>query len=174
MKKNKINISEERHSNDLESLGNVFIPIMKGVLSTEDFVEADIMLHWVDIIGKEFAIFCNPIKTRFNPKESVRTLYIEVPVGGFALEVRHKENYILEKINAYFGYKAVHKLNISQNMNMTPCYLQIKKEDKAEIRLDEAEEKYLAELTNGIKDEKLRKILTNLGKSVILSNKGVK
>lgn len=174
MKKNKIHISEERHSRDLESLGNIFIPIMKGVLSAEDFVEADIILHWLDIIGKEFAAFCNPIKTRYNPKESMRTLYVEVPVGGFALELRHKENYILEKINAYFGYKAVHKLNISQNMNMTPRYLQIKAEDKPEICLDVAEEKYLTELTDGIKDEKLRKILTNLGKSVILSNKGVK
>ncbi len=174
MKKNKIHISEERHSKDLESLGNIFIPIMKGVLSAEDFVEADIMLHWVDIIGQEFTAFCNPIKTRYNPKESMRTLYIEVPVGGFALELQHKENYILEKINAYFGYKAVHKLNISQNMNMRPRYFQIKTENKPEIHLDASEEKYLKELTDGIKDEKLREILTNLGKSVILSNKGVK
>lgn len=174
MKKNKIHISEERHSKDLESLGNIFIPIMRGVLSAEDFVEADIMLHWLDVIGEEIASFCNPLKTRFNVKENIRTLYVEVPVGGFALELRHKENYILEKINAYFGYKAVHKLNIAQNMNMSVRHISAKKEEKIEKPLEETEKKYLSELISGIDDEKLREILTKLGKSVILSNKGDK
>lgn len=172
MKKNKIHISDERHSRDLESLGNIFIPIMRGVLSAEDFIEADVMLRWLDIVGEEIASFCNPIKTRFNPKENIRTLYVEVPVGGFALELRHKENYILEKINAYFGYKAIHKFNIAQNMNMSVRHIRTKKEEKEEPPLDEGDKKYLSELISGINDEKLREILTKLGKSVILTNKG--
>lgn len=171
-KKNKIHISDEHHSRDLESLGNIFIPIMGSTLTAEDFVEADIMLHWLDIVGEEMASFCNPLKARFNPNENTRTLYMEVPAGGFALEVRHKEDYILEKINAYFGYKAIHKLNISQNMNMTVRCINIKKEAKPQRALNESERKYLLEVTEGINDEKLREILTKLGKSVILSNKG--
>lgn len=156
----------------MESLGNIFVPIMKGVLSAEDFVEADILLRWLDVVGEEIASFCNPLKTRFNPKENIRTLYVEVPVGGFALELRHRENYILEKINAYFGYKAIHKLNIAQNMNMSVRSIRTKKEEKIEKPLEETEKKYLSELISGINDEKLREILTKLGKSVILSNKG--
>ena len=73
MKKKKIHISEERHSRDLESLGNVFVPIMKGVMSAEDFIEADVMMHWVDIIGTEMAAFCNPLKAKFNVKDNMRT-----------------------------------------------------------------------------------------------------
>ena len=68
MKKKKIHISEERHSRDLESLGNIFIPIMKGVMSAEDFVEADVIMHWVDIVGGELAGFCNPLKVRYDVK----------------------------------------------------------------------------------------------------------
>lgn len=43
-------------------------------MSAEDFVEADIMLNWVDIAGEELASFCSPLKVRFNPKDSQRTL----------------------------------------------------------------------------------------------------
>lgn len=171
-KKKKIHISPERHSRDLESLGNVFIPIMKGVMSTEDFIEADVIMHWIDIVGEELAGFCNPLKTRFDIKDNTRTLYLEVPMGGFALELRHREDYILEKVNAYFGYKAVHKLNINQNANMRLRKFINKECKKEERELDALEKKYLSELTAEIKDEKLREILTKLGKSVILSNKG--
>lgn len=172
MKKKKIHISSERHNRDLESLGNVFIPIMKEVMSAEDFIEADVIMHWIDIVGEELAGFCNPLKTRFDIKDNTRTLYMEVPVGGFALELRHREDYILEKVNAYFGYKAVHKLNISQNVNMKLRGFVCKKCKKEEQKLNASEENYLSELTAEIKDEKLREILIKLGKSVILSNKG--
>ncbi|MCM1324567.1 MAG: DUF721 domain-containing protein [Acetobacter sp.] len=173
MKKTKIHFSDERHSRELESLGSVFIPIMKDVMSAEDFVEADILLRWLDIIGEEIAGFCNPLKTKFDIKKNERTLFVEVPVGGFALELRHQEDYILEKINAYFGYKAVHKLNINQNANMKlRSVIRLKK--KNEERLNKDEEQYLEELTSEIKDEKLREILIKLGKSVILANKGAK
>lgn len=174
MKKKKIHISEERHSRDLESLGNIFIPIMKGVMSAEDFVEADVIMHWVDIVGGELAGFCNPLKVRYDVKDNTRTLFVEVPVGGFALELRHREDYILEKVNAYFGYKAIHKLNISQNANMKVHSFILKGQKKEQRELDASEQNYLSELVSEIKDEKLREILVKLGKSVILSNKGAK
>ena len=173
MKKIKLHISDEPHCREFESLGSIFIPLVKGLMSAEDFVEADIMLNWVDIVGEDIASFCSPLKVRFNPKENQRTLFVEVPVGGFALEMQHREKYILEKINAYFGYKAVHKLNISQNIEMKP-HTFFRKKEKPEMKLNSDEEKYLNELTEGINDEKLKKILTKLGKSVILSNRGEK
>lgn len=172
MKKAKIHISDERHERDLESLGSIFMPIMKNVMSAEDFVEADILLHWQDIIGADIAGYTNPLKTKFNPKNNQRTLFMEVPAGGFALELHHKEDYILEKINSYFGYKAVHKLNISQNINMRIKKTLLQQRNEKEQKLEETEEKYLSELVSEIKDEKLREILIKLGTSVILSNKG--
>ena len=39
LKKNiKINISEEPRCKGLESIGSVFMPLMKGVLSTDDLI----------------------------------------------------------------------------------------------------------------------------------------
>lgn len=169
MKKYKINISDEPHCQDLESLGSIFIPLVKGVVEAEDLVGIEIILHWEDIVGKDIYNFSNPKQTKFNPKTNKRTLYIDVPVGGFALELQHKENYILNKVNAYFGYNAVHKININQDMNMLPK--RIISNAKKEPTLSQEQEKHLQEILKGIKDEKLREILTNIGKRVITDNK---
>ena len=45
----------------------------------------------------------------------------------------------------------------------------ISKDEKVELNDDE--KKYLLELTNDIKEDKLKEILTKLGESVILSNR---
>lgn len=171
MKKVKIHISEEPHCRELESIGSVFLPLMKDAIGAEDLVEISVILNWQSIVGKDIALYCNPLKTRFNPKDSNRTLYVEVPLGGFALEIQHKKDYLLDKLNAYFGYKAIHKINISQNANM-----KIKNINTAPVKVKERalldeEQKYLLSLSETIKDENLREILIKLGKNVILSTR---
>jgi len=171
MKKYKINISSEPHSNDLESIGSIFVPLIKNALSAEDLVGVEVLLNWRDIVGKEIFAFCSPLKTKFDPKNTIRTLYIEVPTGGFALEIQHKENYILSKINSYFGYNAVHKLNISQNANMKIRDFSAQENAHQDFNLTEEDEQYLQDITTEIKDENLKKILIKIGKNVIKSTK---
>lgn len=171
MKKYKINISCEHHNRDLESLGSIFIPLVEESVSSEDLISVEITLHWEDIVGKDIYNFSTPKYAKFSPKTNKRTLYIDVPVGGFALELQHKENYILNKINAYFGYNAVHKLNISQDMNMLPKRAMSNSSTNKRRSLTPDEEKYLQEILQEIKDEKLREILTNLGKTIMTDKK---
>lgn len=165
MKKYKINISEDPHGKDLESLGSIFSPMLRGALSPEDIIDFDIIFNWRDIVGKELAKYSAPLKTKFDPRTNIRTLYIEVPSGGFALEIQHKETYILGKVNAYFGYKAIHKLNINQNVNMQILEEETPKPIKE--KLSSEDEEYLLEVSKEIKDEKLKEILIKIGKDVI-------
>ena len=171
MKKCRINISEERHCRDLESLGSIFIPIVKNAISSEDLISTDIMCKWQDIVGHEIACFCKPLKAKYNPKSNIRTLYVEVPIGGYAIEIQHKENYILNKINAYFGYQAIHKINVSQNANLQPVLVSGVLNEIKEVELSEEDMKPLLALTEEIKDEKLRENLVKIGKRVILIHK---
>lgn len=171
MKKVRMQFSKEPHCRDLESLGSVFLPLIKNVIKAEDLVEVDIILKWKDIVGKEMAMFCHPRKTSYNPRENVRILNVEVPVGGFALEIQHKQRYILDKINAYFGYQAVHRINVSQNANM-----KINKSEQGLYRkksreLSEDEKKYLSDLSETIKDDNLREILIKLGENIMKDKK---
>ena len=172
MKKYKINISAEHHCRDLESISSIFMPIIKDMISAEDLIGIDIVLNWSKVVGEEIASFCNPLKTKYNQRDGNRILYVEVPVGGFALELQHKENYVLDKVNSYIGYKAIHKLNISQNMNMQPKLISTnKKQQNKELKLTEEQKNYLQNVTKEIKDENLRKILINIGQNVITEQK---
>ena len=168
-KKVNINISEERHCNEFESIGSIFRPIIKDALSSEDLVEVDIMLNWIDIVGENIAAYSRPIKAVYDNKSDKRVLNIDVPVGGFALEIQHKEQYILDKVNSYFGYRAIHKLKVNQNINMKPVFVKSIVSTKKERELNDDEKKYLEELTNGIEDEKIKEILIKIGKDVLLS-----
>jgi len=171
MKKCHINISEERHCQDLESLGSIFMPIVKDAISSEDLISTDIMCKWRDIVGLEIACFCYPLKAKYNPKNNMRTLYVEVPIGGYAIEIQHKESYILNKINAYFGYQAIHKINISQNANLQPVLVSSVLNETKEVELSEDDMRSLLALTEEIKDEKLRENLIKIGKKIILIRK---
>lgn len=169
-KKIKMNISDERHCQELESLGSIFMPIMKDAFSSNDFVETDIMLNWVNIIGEEISSYCTPINIKYNPKSNQRVINVEVPIGGFALELQHKEQYILDKVNAFLGYKGVHKLSITQNINKVIKKKHIKKEN-AKNKLSFEDKEFIKELSNGIKDDKLKEILIKLGENVITENR---
>jgi hypothetical protein len=168
-KKININISEERHCNELESLGSIFRPIIKDALSSDDLIEVDIMLNWVDIVGENISAYSRPLKAVYDNKINQRILNIDVPVGGFALEIQHKEQYLLNKINSYFGYRAIHKIKVNQNINMKPALIKSISTNKKTRELNEDEKKYLEELTDGIEDEKIKEILIKIGKDVILS-----
>ena len=168
-KKISINISEERHCNEFESLGSIFRPIIKDALSSDDLIEVDIMLNWVDIVGESISAYSRPLKAVYDNKINQRILNIDVPVGGFALEIQHKEQYLLNKINSYFGYRAIHKIKVNQNINMKPTFIQNISTTKRVRELNNDEQKYLEELTDGIEDEKIKEILIKIGKDIILS-----
>ena len=83
-----MNISDERHCQELESLGSIFMPIMKDAFSSNDFVETDIMLNWVNIIGEEISSYCTPINIKYNPKSNQRVINVEVPESGKVEDVK--------------------------------------------------------------------------------------
>ncbi|RMD61592.1 MAG: DUF721 domain-containing protein [Alphaproteobacteria bacterium] len=73
------------------------------------------MNEWADIVGHDIAMRCRPKKLdRPRPGQSgegVLTLRVE---AGFALEVQHLAPILIERINGYFGFRAVHRLRLLQ------------------------------------------------------------
>ena len=65
MKKEKIQISEERHTQGLSTLSQTILPFAKQILGTKGFVEIDILTGWKEIVGDELAEFSLPQKIDF-------------------------------------------------------------------------------------------------------------
>lgn len=76
------------------------------------FVTASILLDWPEIVGAKFAELCYPVKITFPPnKKSDGRLHV-ITSSAFAVQISYLEQQIIEKINTYFGYRAVQKLFI--------------------------------------------------------------
>lgn len=88
--------------------------ITRAALGSRGFAEAGLLTHWPEIAGTDLARGCQPDKLRF-PRGERRdgTLTLRC-IGALALELQHQAPHLLERINGYFGYRAVARLQIVQ------------------------------------------------------------
>ena len=154
-----------------QSLAEASRPLLKPILGRRGFSAVEIVTGWPSIVGERIARYCAPVKLarpRFEGHEGV--LHIRAVSGGFALELQHLEPQILDRVNAYFGYRAIGKLAITQGplperpSNTTPVSPAtpptLPMEEK--LRLDDA----LAAISN----PDLRAALAGLGARVLTEN----
>ena len=76
------------------------------------FTEAAIATRWPEIVGRPLSDHSRPFRIVF-PRRQRRggTLHLTVS-GAFAPEVTHLSPQIIERINGYFGYGAVDRLEL--------------------------------------------------------------
>ena len=168
------NISEAGRSCGLYSLSSTLLPFAKQLLGKKGFVEVDILTEWDKIVGTELAQYSFPQRIDFKKgTKNNGTLCLSVPSGAFALELQHRERFILDKINTYFGYNAVSSLKIIQTQQFV---LQPEKTQppSPNANLTPEEEKYIENLTEAIDNPKLKTIITKLGKDIFKDNKNNK
>jgi len=100
--------------------------------------------------------------------ETVYKNYLNVSVTpAAAIEFQHFKDTIIEKINTYFGYKAIIDLRIQQNY--IPKYSAMKKAKSFKINKDDKDfiEKNIEEFQNS----ELKKSLLNLGNKITIEDK---
>jgi hypothetical protein len=143
--------------------------IVKPVLGKRGFVEGQLVAQWADIVGSDLARHMLPEKLAF-PSGQRRdgTLRLRVE-SGFALEAQHREPQILERLNAFFGYRALARLALVQ----APLPADRASVPRPQRSLADAERVALERRVAPITDAELRHALTRLGEAVIgaVSNK---
>ena len=165
------NITEDNRGGGLNSLSSTLLPFAKQLLGQKGFVEIDILTNWDKIVGAELAQYSFPQRIDFKRGEKNNgTLCLSVPTGAFALELKHREKYILDKINTYFGYNAVSSLKIIQNQQLTPLSSP-PPPPPSSASLSKEEEKYIENLAEPIDNPKLKTIITKLGKNIFKDKK---
>ena len=122
-----------------------------------------VIKNWKEIVGDDIAKNCWPIKIFFSDgNNSNGKIAIKVK-RGWSLEIEYKNQEIIEKLNQYFGYKAISKINIIQNFEE---YTVESKKNKIEKKI--TKKKFFKEITN-IKQPKLQKALLKLDKTLFKS-----
>jgi hypothetical protein len=140
---------------------------LNDVLKTQGFASAEIISRWADIAGAEIAAHSEPMKINWpraqktptdDPPEPA-TLLLRVE-GPMALEIQHQSAVILERVNRFFGWQAIGRLNLRQ------APLRHRNKPKAPPPPDPAIAARIAEGMPEVEDDALKGALAKLGAAI--------
>lgn len=95
-------------------------PLVRTAFGRRGFVEAGILTDWPEIVGAEIARWSAPQRLSFPHKGGDgATLHVTVS-GGYATELQHLAPVVIERVNRFFGYRAVDRLALSQGEVAAP------------------------------------------------------
>jgi len=84
------------------------------------FVQSSVVTRWVEIVGPRHAQVCAPESIRFPPGEKADGILQLVVVPAHAPIIQHVIPEIIERVNRFFGYKAVAKVKLRQGAVQAP------------------------------------------------------
>jgi|TARA_R110000824_G_scaffold152296_1_gene323487 hypothetical protein len=135
----------------------------RAALVRRGFAQADILTHWPSIVGQNLANWSSPEKLNYSrQKNSEATLRIRV-APGWAPEFQHFEPLIIERINSFFGYRAIAKLQLIQAPVQKP---EVRREKPA-VPLSEAQKEWIKETIKNVSDTELKKRLAAVATSML-------
>jgi hypothetical protein len=155
---NKPPRSQARPLRDLvaKTIGDAF--------ARQGFAGTGLVTHWHEIVGSEIAAHTEPVRLQWprrsdeeTPEPATLVLRVDGPV---ALEIQHLTGVIIERVNRFFGWRAIGRVTLRQAplMRRKPKPVPKPPDPQAVARLAEG----LAD----VGDDKLRLALARLGAAV--------
>jgi hypothetical protein len=137
--------------------------IAAPILGKRGLGEAQLIAEWASIIGAELADHVSPDRLAF-PRGERRDGVLHLRVASqVALEIQHREPQLIERINAFFGYRAIVRLRLVH----APPNPSARRAPPRPVPLAAREEQMLDQRLAGVEDPELRAALRRLGASVI-------
>jgi len=127
------------------------------------FAESEVLLRWPAIVGAELARLATPEKLSFRRGSPAGGVLHLRAAGAAAVELQHLTPTVIERVNSYYGYRAVERLHIVQAP--MPAQTQSSRRRPTELPADDraALDRSLAATGN----PKLRAALARLGNRVL-------
>lgn len=126
------------------------------------FVQSSVVTRWPEIVGARHARVCSPESIRFPPGEKSDGILQLVVAPAHAPMIQHVVPEIIERVNRFFGYKAVAKAKIRQG-EVKPPPAAKPREAAPSVKPVPFE---LGESLRDIGDPELRAVLESLARSL--------
>jgi hypothetical protein len=99
-------------------LSQIVSKTIEEAFARQGFASTGLVTHWHDIVGAEIADHAEPMRMVWprrvhedDPDPATLVLRVEGPV---ALEIQHLSGVIIERVNRFFGWRAVGRIQIRQ------------------------------------------------------------
>lgn len=84
------------------------------------FVQSSVVTRWPEIVGEHHAKVCTPEAIRFPPGEKEEGVLQLVVLPAHAPLIQHVIPEIIERVNRFFGYRAVARVRMRQGAVKPP------------------------------------------------------
>ena len=97
--------------NRTETLGMTVSRLTKPIFGNRGLADGTVAKEWCQIVGPMIAKHSRPDRISYaNRERHSGLLHLRVDHSAMATELQHLEPQLLERINGYFGFKAVAKM----------------------------------------------------------------
>lgn len=140
--------------------------VMKGPFAKRGFSQTEILSRWPTIVGPMLAQHSCPERLTFEREKTAGANLLVRVEGAFGLELQHLAPQVIDRINTYFGYRAVARLSLLQG----PIPRQSPRQRAAARDLTPAEEKSVVDSVAATRDPELAQALAALGRAVVAAS----
>jgi hypothetical protein len=103
----------DRNTHGLVAVGLPIARITKPLFGRRGFIHGALVTEWPVIVGSVLAAHTVPMGIQFPRGERVGgQLTIKVSSSAFATQLQHLSPLVIDKVNGYFGWKAVDRLRL--------------------------------------------------------------
>ncbi|NIA71586.1 DUF721 domain-containing protein [Pelagibius litoralis] len=158
---------ERKRRSSLRALSASLSGVTKRAFARRGLSGGELARQWPTIVGADLASQCQPRKLRFpKPGEAVNGALTLRVAPAWALEIQHLENVLLDRINGFFGYRAVARLILQQGpLSVKENRGRAAAKAAAALPLPPADSQLTAKLST-VEDPDLRSALERLGRSL--------
>jgi hypothetical protein len=144
-------------------LADLLHKTLGDAFAKQGFASTELVTRWTDIVGAEIAAYSQPERIQWPrpipgrpPEPGTLVLRVE---GPMAVEIQHLSGIILERVNRFFGWRAVGGMRLRQ----APLTRKPRAEQSGP---DPTRAAHIAAGLTAIADDRLRDALARLGAAV--------
>ena len=146
-----------------ETLGMTVSRLTKPIFGNRGLADGTVAKEWGQIVGPMIAKHSRPDRITFaNRERHSGLLHLRVDHSAMATELQHLEPQLLERINGYFGFKAVAKMRFIHG----PLAEAPAADASTPPRPEPPQNAAVAQEVTTIEDPDLRKALNRLGNAI--------
>ncbi len=102
------------------AIGDLMPEIGRAAFRRFGFVQSSVVTRWPEIVGPAHARVCSPEAIRFPPGEKAEGILELVVVPAHAPLIQQVIPEIIDRVNRFFGYKAVARVKLRQGAVTPP------------------------------------------------------